>query len=475
MKKLFYLFIIVGLAAVSCNKPADLPLEQDVIFKANAESLGFKSSILCDNPIAQYASIDIDGIVHTVEVFHLDGTMYTNTLKLTPGLHTVNTFILKNDDGTPLVDSDDIDVYATPMKNAEYSEFVEEGLPIEFETSAFLKNEVDIDVICYKPTAFTSFGFSWFQVDRVIVREFNFFGDFCTKYFRQYDANEFYHLQTLSPFGLNHDMIAIFQIEVFANGDLVATYNNETTSLDGEPLKVQYPDYVDYVDEFDFVLSILVKDGTGFSFKEFHTWSTVDDGDLPNIGTDNVMDFVLGSCVPDADLILHPYMNLPATADMKTGNSVPGTLGTYFDVTLSNIASGYDIQNGLYGVYCADNLHSIYLNTTYPGMKVVSSLYPDALPSVFNLQKTVVDNINWLGNNLYRYPGHDWADIQDAVWLILGQIPSAGTIATQMKNDAMLYGNDFLPLVGGYAAVYFVDPTPTTNPVLQLLFTLVDP
>ncbi|MDA3905835.1 MAG: hypothetical protein PF484_07155 [Bacteroidales bacterium] len=484
MKKLFYLFLIVGLAAASCNKPADLPLVQDVIFKANATSLGFKSTVDCDNPIAQYALIEIEdseGTIteHTVEVFYLDDTMYTNTLKLSVGTHTVLSFTLKNDDGTLNDDTDDVNVFATPMKGAEFSEFVQEGLPIEFNTAAFLKNEVDIDVLCYKATDFTSFGFSWFQVDRITVREFNFFGDFCTKYYKQYEANAIYNLQNPGS-GLSHDMIAIFKVEVFANGSLVATYDNEDSSLSGAPLKVQYPDYVDYVDNFDFVLSILVKDGTGFSYKEFHTWSTVDDGDLPNIGADGVLDFVLGACVPDADLVLAPYMNLPLSATLTTGGSIPGSQNTYFDVALSGIASGYDIQNGVYGVFCADLTETISLNTEYD-MNVFSSLYPSSIPGAFATQVDALDNINWLGNNLYRYVGHDWKDIQNAVWMLIGQtntgqIASPSSTANAMANDANLYGDGFLPLVGGYAAVLFIDPAADeTNRVLQLLFTLVDP
>jgi len=157
-----------------------------------------------------------------------------------------------------------------------------------------------------------------------------------------------------------------------------------------------------YFDIIDFVLSILVKEGTSFVYKEFHTWSTTDDGVLTDIGDDNVMDFVLGSCVPDADLILAPYMDLPASVTMTTGNSTPGSKGTYFDVTLSGIGAGYDIQNGVWGVYCADKATTINLNTTYT-MDVYTSLYPDLLPGAFAAQKDVLDNINWLGNNLYRY------------------------------------------------------------------------
>jgi len=478
MRKLFYLFLMVGLVVISCNKPNNTPTEQDVVFKAFTAETGFKAST-CDNPDANYALVEIDGVIHQIDVFYLDGNIYTNTLKLAPGDHTVSMFVLKNDNNTPGDTTDDIEVLATPLTGSDYEQFVSQALPFSFTVDAFLKAEVEIQVLCFEAADITNFGFAWFAIDKVTVREMCFFGDFCTKYYADYAGSLYEQQQN----GLQHDMPAIFKIDVYRNDNFLVSYNNEAWLGEGQPLCVQYPDYDNVVDNYKFQLSILVKVGTGFEYKEFYTWTTADDGTLANIGSDNVMDFVLGSCVPDADLILPPYMNLPGEATVTTGNSSPGSEGTYFDVTLTNIGAGYDIQNGTYGVYCADKNTSIYLNTTYQ-MDIYTSLYPSQIPNSFNLQKDVLDNINWLGNNLYRYDGYNWKDVQNAVWMILGQmgdtedaglgIPTA--TAVKMKNDALAYGDDFLPPVGGYAAVLFIDPTANDiNRVLQLLFTLVDP
>jgi hypothetical protein len=472
MKRLFYLFLIVGLAVASCKKPDNTPTEQDVVFKAATATTGFKADV-CDNDVANYALIDIDGTTYKADVFYLDGVIYTSTLKLTPGDHTVNSFVLKNDNGTPNDDSDDTIVKATPLAGSDYENFVQNPLPYTFGVDAFYKSEVNIEVLCFKPTDITSFGFAWFALNEITVREFAFFGDFCTKYYAEY-AGSLYEQQSG---GLRHDMPAIFKIDVYRNNNFLISYNNEANLGEGEPLMVQFPDYDNVVDNYDFVLSILVKVGMNFEYKEFYAWHTTDAQTLPNVGSDNVMDFVLGSCVPDADLILAPYMNLPATATMATGSSVPGSLGTYFDVTLSNIGPGYDIQNGTVGVYCADKDTHIYLNHTYQ-MNIYSSLYPNVLPDAFNAQKDVLDNINWLGNHLADYPGYQWDDLQNAIWMLLNQESDDGSrpIATQMLADAIAYGDNYLPPVGGWAAVMFVDPTADdVNPVLQLLFTLVDP
>ena len=486
------------MVTASCNKPASIPLEQDVIFKAATIENGFKSADnSCINGLAHYALISIqpleadgitaigDPITKTTDIFYLNGTMYTNTLKLAPGKYNVTAFVLMNDGVDNLSETeDDETVYATPENGSTFGQLISSPLPLMFEVGAFMKNEVNLEVLCFDEVDYDKFGFAWFAIDYVTVGnndDLVFFGDFCTKYFADYEANDIYRGQTGD---LSHDMVAIFKIKVYKDGNRIGAYDNEDWFGEGKPLIVPNPDDPNIQDEeFKYKLFILVKSGSGFVYKKFFTWTIIDNAPLPNIGENNVMEFVLGSCTPDADLILPPYMNLPESATMTTISYVPGNLGTYFDVNLSDIGYGYDIQNGNYGVYCGDITTSITLNKTY-NMNVFSSLYLDLIPDAFNLQKSVLDNINWLGNNLYRYEDHTWRDIQNAVWMLLGQITETQNggvlkptpIAIKMKNDAFAYGDDYNPPVGGYAAVLFISPNATsTYRDLQLLFTLVDP
>lgn len=300
MKKLFYLFLIAGLVVASCNKAEEIPTEQDVVLKISTAASGFKSGT-CDNPVAQYALIEIDGTTKSVDVFYLDGIIYTNTLKLSVGSHSVTMFVLKNDNGTPTNTSDDFEVLATPLEGATFSSFVADALPLTFTTGAFLKNEVDIQVLCFKPTTITDFGFSWFAIDRIIVREFCFFGDICVADYATY-ANTLYASQSN---GLQHDMPAIFKVVVFRNGIQVATYNNESYKGEGSALCAQYPDYIGVDDTFKFELWVKVMNGSTFAYVKYHEWTVLNDANLPNIGTDNVLDFVIGTCVPTADLVLN--------------------------------------------------------------------------------------------------------------------------------------------------------------------------
>lgn len=501
MKKLFYLLIIVGLAVTSCNKPEQLPLEQDVTFKAVAFESGFKSDDICNAEVAHYAILTISDpgganeYNEIIDIFYLGTTMYTNTLKLNPGDYELQSFILMNyGDDNAFEGGDDVIVYASPDAGSDNSQIVQ-GLPVDFTVGVFTKNEVNIEVLCFDELNYSDFGFSWFAIDFTDVdnNDLVFFGDFCTKYFADY-ATSLYNGQAN---GLNHDMPAIFKIDVYDTDGFVISYNNETWLGDGAPLIVTNPDdpLVDG-ENFKFVLSILVKNGTDtFIYKEFYTWTRTDSEALYSlgatspfiIGDDNVIDFVLGSCVPDADLILPPYMDLPATATLLTGPQIPGSLGTYFDVTLSDFsgtALGHDIKEEMVGVYCADYINSVALNTTYSNMNVISSLYPEDLPTAYDSQKIKLSNLNWLGNNfsLYGVAGIDytWKDVQNAIWMILGEITETNTdvdtdtptaMAIRMKNDANNNGTGYLPPVGGWAAVLFAK----TDASLQLIFTLVDP
>ncbi len=289
---------MVGLIIVSCNKPPTAQAEQDVIFKASTATTGFKADD-CDNAVAHYALIDIDGDMLTVDVFYLDGIIYTNTLKLSAGSHTINSFTLQNDAGTPADYSDDILVKATPLTGSDYAEFVQNALPFSFNVDAFYKAEIDIEILCYEATEITNFGFAWFAVDQITVREFCFFGDICTEDYMDY-AGTLYEEQRN---GLQHDMPAIFKIDVYRNGEFVISYNNESYKGEGAVLCAQYPDFDNSVDYFEFELWVKVMVGSSFDYVLYHTFTTTDDSQL-NSGTDGVLDFVIGDCVPDADLII---------------------------------------------------------------------------------------------------------------------------------------------------------------------------
>ena len=68
-------------------------------------------------------------------------------------------------------------------------------------------------------------------------------------------------------------------------------------------------DVMNHPDNFEFKLFVLVRQGTEFNYVHFHSWTFMDDEIITN-GGDGLVDFVLGNCLPNADLILSPCLRL---------------------------------------------------------------------------------------------------------------------------------------------------------------------
>jgi hypothetical protein len=502
MKKLFFIFLMVGIIA-GCQKKAtnSSPVKtQEVTFgvqtidpsslKSNADTWN------CTDVIPDMAWIEIDGMDYYSQLFIVDGKLYTQAIQLGVGSHTVNNFVLyKESDGILGISASEEIAFGIPAVGSDYAVYVNSPVEFPIEVTSFAKAEVPVQVLCFNPDSYTEFGYDWFYIQRVVVRQQCFFGDFCTKHFAEYGQSD-YGLQST---GLAMDMPAIFTIKAYIqNGDswdLLSNggiFTNDTPEANygvGTPVCVEYPDNLSTTDNFKFELWILVKQGDAFNFVLFHTWYFSDDEMIPD-GKDGVVDFELGNCnVGSADLQLAPYMNLPAQATLRTGGTVPGALtqpdGTlgYFDVTLSGIGTGFDIGNGGYPVNCMQRTVDINLNTTYL-MNVESSLYPSAMMSTY-AQNVPWDKINYLINHLADYPGRTWSDVQQAIWMVEdptydglhtgSYLPDPITaVGLQMAADAKLLGGGFVPAPGDLAAVVFERVESDGAPV-QIVIIKLDP
>jgi hypothetical protein len=368
---------------------------------------------------------------------------------------------------------------AAPHVGSAWEGFVDNALNVTFDIINFDKKEILIEVLCYEEDDYANFGFVYFQFYEIVVRQECFFGDICVKSLEDYEGS----LYEDQDQGLQYDMPAIFYIEVWRNDVLQDTYSNESFLGVGAPLCVWYADRLLEVDNFEFKLFIYVDDGAGFGYKYFHSWFITDDG-LWTHGDDSIMDFVLGSCVVGADVALMPYMDLPPSCVLEfNAPYVPGNLGTYFDLELSGIPSGYDLTDGTWEGWCAQDGTFIDPGVPY-NMDVYSSLYESKLPP--NAQGRNWDRMNWLFNNFDWYdadPGYTWKAIQRAVWKIAEDDvnwngPVAGNAAEEalaklMFNNAVTYGTDFIPLPGYWACVIFIDQDDPDN--VQVVFTIVDP
>jgi hypothetical protein len=492
--RIIVLMMLTALVFVSCKKDKEdnSALTQDVSFSAIQidPSAGLKGTNDWQCPtdangnlkVPTVAKVLIQGFAEPFwpQVFTIDNVLYTQSIKLpvtgNSQVYTIEFFGLFT-----AVDGELI--MATPEALSDFAVYTSTDVDFEITVSKFAKAEIPVEVLCFMPESYNYFGFDWFTVDEIVIRNQCFFGDFCMKHPADYLGSSYANQST----GLQLDMPAIFKIDVSkeVQGEYFEvpynpTFNNNNAEANwgvGAPVCIQYPDNLMIDGEtFRAQLWILVKVGSAFEYKLFHTWYFDDEEVIP-AGTDGVVDFVLGSCnLSNTDLQLAPYQNLPATCSLITGGSSPGSLGTYFDVTLSGIPAGYDISNMAYGVFCADQGSTIYLNTPYSDMGVYSSLLPHLLPGGIETKvKNNLDMANWLMNNLGNYNGETWQDIQNAIWIILDNDPPTGAgtptaLANQMATDAMANGNNFVPLPGGWAAVVFYK-----LPTIQLIFTVVDP
>jgi hypothetical protein len=304
MKKIVYI-LLLALAFFSCQKPEDTPPVNndkiEVVFAGITTEIGSVKStniVDCDKPDAVYAQVKIDNTIYRPLVFYIDGLPYTQSIKLSPGTHSVKEFMLMNDNNTPETLDDDIIVSATPVKNSTYAVFVDKPVDFPFQVNAFAKTEVKIQVLCFEDADYQYFGFDWFALTEITVREQIFFGDICIENLADYEGSWYEGQEN----GLQVDMPAIFRIDVFKNGAYIISYDNDDPEWlgEGEPLHVLYPDNNNANDKFEFNLYIYVRNGNAFAYTYYKTW-TFFNNELISAGNDGVVDFVLGDCNSDYD------------------------------------------------------------------------------------------------------------------------------------------------------------------------------
>lgn len=307
--RILALVVILAVAVAGCQKSEkDNPVvKQDLSFGIQQiEPTGLKAEFDCpvdDNGnllTATHAEIEIEGVTYTPEVFFLNGKLYTQAIKLEPGTYEVTKFLLTAGIGGTIV-------MATPEAGGEFAEYVTPTVPFDITVGAFVKTEIPIDVLCFVENKYTEFGFFWFNVTEIVVRQFCFFGDICA-IDGPYGPSDFAgSLYAGVQGGLQIDMPAIFKIVVKKDGVEVPNSPFSNVELvDGawvystnSPLCVNYPDKLRTSgEEFTFELWILVPDGIGgFVYSLYHTFTSTDDGPLSTLpGADNVVEFVLGTC-----------------------------------------------------------------------------------------------------------------------------------------------------------------------------------
>ena len=495
MKRLFLLAGVAAMIFSSCTQ--DLPemdqnAPREVIFNTSGDGL-LKADGDCSLE-ADYAIIQISDVVYTAATFVVNDVLYTQAIKLPPGTYTLQEFVLWNDNDTPDDNSDDLIVSAAPHAGAPFADLVINALEYQFDVQSFLKVEIEVGTLCYEEFTHDEFGFVWFKPNITPIKAKWFFGDFCTKFFEDYTGSS-YENQT---HGLQIDMPAIYEMEVWLNGELVSTFSNDTIIYKfGEaPLPIEFVDYPETTEEYELKLNVLVKVGDQFEYKYFKSFFFTDDGDITTDigvgpGPDGVYDFVIGNClVTEADFSIAPHMNLPESGTMTVRTHPSTDRDAYFEVKLGFTGTGYDIIAGdWYDSFCFDPDNGINM-TTY-NVTIYSSLFPELMP-FSDMENLNWNALNWLANHFEQFSSlnYTWEDVQHAVWKIsdenhdtatpLGGVAASqtygsGTLADKMSADAEQYGADYIPLPGGWAAVSFMPEGSTNTDHIQIIFIIVDP
>jgi hypothetical protein len=494
VKRSILILTVLGLVLgiVSCNKitydgtnPQQVTQGVSFSIAPGTTPGGLKSD--CFSQTISYANVWLDGGLTPIKVgvFYIAGQPYTNSIQLTPGQHFLNDFVLMNDNNTPTNIADDIILAAAPHSGSVYAPYVTNPLTITFTVAKFGKLMQPVECVCYQQSNYTDFGFLFFQIQEVTVRQQAFFGDLCIKNISDY-IGSLYAQQTA---GLQPDVPAIFKIEVWRNGTLMSTFDNSAWLGVGQPLLVSYADRQGIVDNFEFKLYVLVRQGAGFNYVYFTSWFATDGGTVQykdNLGnytvadkdSNGVIDFSLGYCSPDADLVLPPYINLPTTCTYKVTHYAPGYTGGYSDAALSNVPANYEFGNGTVKSWCDDFAFTITVNTAY-NMVVYSSLYPNLLPAF--AQAKPWDKIDWLLNHLSWYSGYHWYDLQGAMWVLCGWTGPTktnvtyplGVTGSQMVSDANTYGAGYKVPDGGFACTIFIASGTPGNATVANIQTMV--
>ncbi len=146
--------------------------------------------------------------------------LYTQALKLPVGTYTIEKFILFDDvNNNNIYDAGDVIVFGTPMIGSDYEEYVQWPLEFDFDVLEFQKIEIPIEVLCFIPADCIPFGYFWFNITEIVIREQCFFGDICLKHLEDYDGS----LYEGQLNGLQIDMPAIFKLKL--------TYEDGTHSM----------------------------------------------------------------------------------------------------------------------------------------------------------------------------------------------------------------------------------------------------
>jgi len=247
--KISTVIVILAFLLASCQKDEvrKTVIKQDVSFRFDlVEPTDLKN----DDPWNFDCPVDVDGnlLIPTIAeievkdsnndlltfypfVFTLNGKLYTQSIKLDAGTYELTKVLLLDGPGGSII-------MATPVAGGLFAQYVSNPLAFEFEVNAFAKAQLEAEVLCYSSEKIGEFGFLWFGVTEIVVRQFCFFGDICANGGVQYQDETAYGGDfggSGSPWWYYYDLTGQPTQNIYAGQQLTdgtVTYENNQIIID---------------------------------------------------------------------------------------------------------------------------------------------------------------------------------------------------------------------------------------------------
>lgn len=160
-------------------------------------------------------------------------------------------------------------------------------------------------------------------------------------------------------------------------------------------------------------------------------------------------------CTNEMDNDCCSLINLPS--DYVTMVVEYGT-ESFFDTTLSEVPSCYDVSNGDYLGWCIQR--DVYMSRGVLLSIIFYCSYDPDLPEIW--QDDDWDKVNYVIN----HKRGEMMDVQEAIWFFIGEKPPTRPLAIAMIEEANENGEGFCP-TPGEAMVVLVDNGQNLDPVVQ--------
>ena len=239
------------IAFTSCEKQSTSDALQEVSFNVNNVTNLLKKSVgpqdeeipTCVDSLPSYVIARINGNDYRLNVLTgLDDGTETQVIKLMVGTYTLESFKVYAQGGTM--------IWATPTDNSYYANLWSlQGVSMDFDVTAFTKNKVNIDVLCWKEHLYKNFGFNWFDFQKVEIKSICFFGDICTPNYQEWEMSQY-------------DFVANYRVVIMDDDMVIADESTYDWKYIDKPLCVEYPDFGDRTNEtYDVYLHVDTPDG----------------------------------------------------------------------------------------------------------------------------------------------------------------------------------------------------------------------